>query len=97
MKIFTKIKHWLQGLSYRTGLWVLASCIPFYILSFAQALLPISVEMKGALWFVLFGMAKTTQYAGITIIGVDGYRRLKRRFFGKRSESKVSDIEEVHS
>jgi hypothetical protein len=42
--------------------------------------LPISVEMKGVLWFVLFGMAKTFQYGGLTILGVDGVRRLKERF-----------------
>ena len=36
-----KIKEWLQSLSFRTGVIVLMCCIPFYILSFAQMLLPI--------------------------------------------------------
>lgn len=66
--------------SFRTGVIVLLCCIPCYILSFAQMALPISVEMKGVLWFVLFGMAKTFQYGGITILGVDGVKRLKQKF-----------------
>ena len=74
------IKTWLQGLSFRTGVIVLALCIPFYILSFAQMALPakyLSVETKGILWVILFGMAKTCQYGGLTILGVEGYRRVK--------------------
>ena len=53
------VKHWLQSLSFRTGVIVLLCCIPFYILSFAQMLLPISVAAKGILWAVSFGLAKT--------------------------------------
>ena len=34
-EFFKKIKTWLQGLSFRTGVIVLLSCIPFYIISFA--------------------------------------------------------------
>ena len=79
-RIFTGVKTWLQSLSFRTGVIVLLSCIPFYILSFAQMLLPISATMKGILWTVLFGLAKTTQYGGLTILGVEGYRRLKSKF-----------------
>ena len=74
------IKTWLQGLSFRTGVIVLALCIPFYILSFAQMAIPtkyLSVETKGILWVVLFGMAKTCQYGGLTILGVEGYKRVK--------------------
>ena len=47
---FYNVKHWLQSLSFRTGVIVLLCCIPFYILSFAQMLLPISVTAKGILW-----------------------------------------------
>ena len=78
-----KLKHiklWLQGLSFRTGVIVLALCIPFYVLSFAQMALPakyLSVETKGILWVILFGMAKTCQYGGLTILGVEGYKRVK--------------------
>ncbi|MCR5471224.1 MAG: hypothetical protein K6F22_09795 [Prevotella sp.] len=74
------VKHWLQSLSFRTGVIVLLCCIPFYILSFAQMLLPISVTAKGILWTVLFGLAKTCQYGGLTILGVEGYKRLKDKF-----------------
>lgn len=79
-KIFNIIKQWLSGLSFRTGVIVLLCCIPCYILSFAQMALPISVEMKGVLWFILFGMAKTFQYGGLTILGVEGVKRLKNKF-----------------
>ena len=74
------IKAWLQCLSFRTGVIVLALCIPFYILSFAQMALPakyLSIETKGILWVILFGMAKTCQYGGLTILGVEGYKRVK--------------------
>lgn len=80
-----KIKQLLQGLSFKTGVIILALCIPFYIISFAQMALPISTEMKGMLWVVFFGLAKTFQYGGLTILGVDGWKRLKT-YFGKKKE-----------
>jgi phosphoglycolate phosphatase len=80
-----KIKQLLQGLSFKTGVIILALCIPFYIISFAQMALPISTEMKGMLWVVFFGLAKTFQYGGLTILGVDGWKRLKA-YFGKKKE-----------
>ena len=80
-----KIKQLLQGLSFKTGVIILALCIPFYIISFAQMALPISTEMKGVLWVVFFGLAKTFQYGGLTILGVDGWKRLKA-YFGKKTE-----------
>ncbi|MCQ2287934.1 MAG: hypothetical protein MJZ74_02445 [Muribaculaceae bacterium] len=83
---FKKIKQWLSRLSFRTGVIVLLCCIPCYILSFAQMALPISVKMKGVLWFILFGMAKTFQYGGITILGVEGVKRFKQKF--KKQENK---------
>ena len=45
-------------LSFRTGVIVLLSCIPFHILSFAQMALPISAATKTLLWTILFGLAK---------------------------------------
>ncbi len=75
--IATKVKRWLKSLSFKTGAIVLACCIPFYILSFAQMLLPFSATTKGVLWAVLFGLAKTCQYGGLTILGVEGYNRVK--------------------
>ena len=80
------VKKWLSGLSFRTGVIVLLMCIPFYILSFAQMALPISVEAKGVLWFILFGLAKTCQYGGLTILGVEGIRRLKAKYKKNKQE-----------
>ena len=84
MEFLRRIKTWLQSLSFRTGVIVLISCIPFYVLSFAQMLLPISVAAKGVLWTVLFGLAKTCQYGGLTILGVEGYQRLKNMISRKK-------------
>lgn len=74
-----KTRRWLAGFSFRTGLIVLGVCVIFYILSFAQMLLPISSALKGVLWFWLFGFAKLFQYTGLAIIGVEGVKRLKMR------------------
>lgn len=74
----------LQSFSFRTGIIVFLLCIPFYILSFAQMALPISAEAKGVLWVVLFGLAKLFQYSGLSILGVEGIKRLKN-FFKKKS------------
>ena len=76
-QLLQRIKRWLASLSFRTGVVVLLCCIPLYIASFAQMALPISAQAKGILWVVLFGLAKTRQYGGITILGVEGMRRLK--------------------
>ena len=83
-----KIKQLLQGLSFKTGVIILALCIPFYIISFAQMALSISTEMKGMLWFVFFGLAKTFQYGGLTILGVDDWKRLKA-YFGKKKRNRM--------
>lgn len=84
MALFRKqiagMKKVLRKLSFRTGVIVLSLCVPFYILSFAQMALPLSAYAKGVLWFVLFGLAKTFQYAGLTIIGVEGIKKLRRKF-----------------
>lgn len=85
LRLWNRLKQWLQSLSFRTGVIVLACCIPFYILSFAQMLLPISATAKGVLWTILFGLAKTCQYGGLTILGVEGYKRLKNKLKRKPS------------
>ena len=72
-----RVKTWLNGLSFRTGVIVLGMCIPFYIISFAQMALPLSATVKGVLWAVFFGLAKTAQYGGLTILGARGIARLK--------------------
>ena len=56
-----RVKKFLGKLSFRTGVIVMLLCVPFYILSFAQMLLPISAAAKGVLWTVLFGLAKLFQ------------------------------------
>lgn len=81
--IAKKIKEWLGRLSFKTGIIVLVMCIPFYIISFAQMALPISTSAKGALWVIFFGLAKTAQYGGLTILGAEGIRRIKE-FWRKR-------------
>lgn len=82
---FVRAKQWLTGLSFRTGVIVLACCVPFYIFSFAQAALPISIALKGTLWVIFFGLAKTFQYAGILILGKEGIRRIRARFKSGRT------------
>ncbi|MDO4510955.1 MAG: hypothetical protein Q4B68_03945 [Bacteroidales bacterium] len=81
-----KIKQILSRLSFRTGVIVLALCIPCYIASFAQMALPISATAKGVLWVVLFGMAKTFQYGGLAILGAEGWKRLKAHLKRKKAK-----------
>ena len=83
----TAIKAWLAKLSFRTGVVVIASCLLFYLLSFAQALLPISAEAKSVLFIIFFGLAKTTQYAGLAVVGVKGWQRIKSWFRRKKELS----------
>lgn len=75
-----RVKIWLSSLSYHTGLYILGACILFYIISFAQMLLPISVTAKGVLWIIFFGLAKTAQYSAIIILGKAGIETLRRKF-----------------
>ncbi|MDE6073266.1 MAG: hypothetical protein K2F80_01540 [Muribaculaceae bacterium] len=77
IKLERSIKAWLSGLSFRTGVIVLVMCVPCYIISFAQMALPLSPSVKGILWVIFFGLAKTFQYGGLTILGAEGIRRLK--------------------
>ncbi|MBR2162002.1 MAG: hypothetical protein IJ924_06475 [Bacteroidaceae bacterium] len=93
--LFDKIKTWLQSLSFRTGAIVLLCCIPFYILSFAQMLLPISAAAKGLLWTILFGLAKTCQYGGLTILGVEGYNRLKKYWRREKGMTSKANNHEI--
>lgn len=77
--ILRRIKAWLSGLSFKTGMIVLGLCVLCYIISFAQMLLPIGIAAKGILWTVFFGMAKACQYSGLLIIGKEGVMKLKAR------------------
>lgn len=76
--------RWLGGLGFRTGLWVLGACVVFYILSFAQMALPITVAWKGGLWVLFFGLAKAAQYSALLILGKEGILRIKR--YWRRNE-----------
>lgn len=93
-RLFTLFHQWLKSLSFRTGVIVLSMCIPFYILSFAQMLLPISATAKGVWWTILFGLAKTCQYSGLTIIGVEGWKRLKKKLQLEKKSPKREASEE---
>ena len=72
-----RVNTFLKRFSFKTGIIILSLCIPFYILSFAQMTMDFSYSVKGILWIVFFGLAKTFQYAGLAIIGVEGIKRLK--------------------
>lgn len=82
-----KIQKYLSRFSFRTGMLVLILCIPCYIISFAQMALPISNAMKGVLWFIFFGLAKTFQYGGLSIIGVEGVKRIKNYWKERKNKS----------
>lgn len=72
-----KLKLWLSKLSFHTGVIFLSICVICYIISFAQMLLPISATVNGVLWFIFFGLAKTFQYGGLAVLGIDGIKRIK--------------------
>lgn len=77
---FYKIKQWLNGLSFKTGIIVAGVCVVCYAVSFTQMLLPISLEAKGVLWVIFFGLAKTCQYSALLILGKAGTKKLKSYF-----------------
>lgn len=78
VSILLKIKNKFGKSAFKIGLILLGICIVCYVLSFAQMLLPISLTAKGVLWFIFFGTAKTLQYTAITIMGADGFLKLKK-------------------
>ena len=83
-QMISEVKVRLARLPYRTGVVVTALCLPCYIISFAQMALPISTALKGVLWFVFFGLAKTFQYGGLAILGAKGLSEV----FKKEKEGK---------
>jgi len=85
-QMISEVKARLARLPYRTGVVVTALCLPCYIISFAQMALPISTALKGVLWFVFFGLAKTFQYGGLAILGAKGLSEA----FKKEKEGKDS-------
>lgn len=89
MKLLQNIKGWLGRLSFRTGVVVLAMCVPLYVVSFAQMALPLSTSTKGVLWVVFFGLAKTAQYGGLTILGAEGIKRLKAWWQKRKASNRL--------
>ena len=85
------VNTFLKRFSFKTGLIILSLCIPFYILSFAQMALDFSYSVKGILWVVFFGLAKTFQYAGLAILGVEGIKRLKI-WWSKVRRKNISEV-----
>ncbi len=83
-----KLKQRLGRLSFRTGIIILVLCVICYIVSFAQMLLPLSAAMKGVLWTVFFGLAKTCQYTAILILGTAGVARVRKAFKGLSPRSR---------
>lgn len=75
-----KVKLWLSRQSFTTGLTIAALCLLCYAVSFAQMLLPVSATVKGVLWVIFFGLAKTFQYTALLILGIDGVARIKKLF-----------------
>ena len=86
-RLGNRINTFLKRFSFKTGVIILLLCIPFYILSFAQMAMDFSYTLKGILWVVFFGLAKTFQYAGLAIIGVEGIKRLKKGWYKIRNKN----------
>lgn len=86
-----RINTFLKRFSFKTGIIILAICIPFYILSFAQMALDLSYSVKGILWIIFFGFAKTFQYMGLAILGVEGVKRLKNWLLKIRNKN-ISEV-----
>ncbi len=78
--LWGRAKQFLQGLSFRTGAIVLFSCVIFYLLSFGALAMPLPVGLRGALWALFFGLAKSAQYGGLLILGAEGVKKVKRWF-----------------
>lgn len=77
---FLIIRVWLGKLTFRTGVIMGLLCVLCYLISFAQMLLPFSLTVKGVLWVVFFGLAKTFQYSALLILGKEGISRIRSLF-----------------
>lgn len=78
--VWSRLRRWLSGLSFRTGVVVALVAVACYAVSFAQMLLPLPAAVKGVLWVVFFGLAKTAQYSALLILGKAGVGRLRAAF-----------------
>lgn len=82
-----RVKGFLANFSLRTGIFILLSCVPFYILSFVQMKLPISTLWKSILFVLFFGLAKVAQYGGLIIVGAKGLKDLKTKLLERKQNS----------
>lgn len=85
-----RLNLFLKRFSFKTGIIILSLCIPFYIISFAQMTMDFSYSVKGILWIVFFGLAKTCQYLGLGILGVEGVKRIKKWWIKTRNN--ISEV-----
>lgn len=86
-----KIKAWLGKLSFKTGVICLIICGLCYGISFWQFAWDYGNEViKGAVWATFFGLAKTFQYSGLAILGVEGWNRIKSWF--KKSKNQEESV-----
>ena len=90
-KLGNRLNTFLKRFSFKAGLIILSLCIPFYILSFVQMTMDFSYSVKGILWVIFFGLAKTFQYAGLAILGVEGIKRLKIWWYKIRRKN-ISEV-----
>lgn len=79
------MKHRLRSLSFKSGVVVGTVCLICYFISFAQMLLPLSLEAKGMLWLIFFGAAKICQYSALLILGKAGVQKLRKLSLRTRS------------
>lgn len=89
-QFLNRVKAYLAQFTFRQGVVVLVICVLCYIASAVQALLPFSAATKSVLFIIFFGMAKLTQYVGLAIVGVDGWRRIKE-YFKRRKRKSVDE------
>jgi phosphoglycolate phosphatase len=88
-----KIEYWLSKLSFRTGVIVLAMYAVCILIAFFPVIpwikdwwvfTAMSPYVKGLWWTAWFGLAHVFKYAGITILGIEGCKRLRAYFKRKK-------------
>ncbi len=82
-----RLRIWLQGFSPQTCINLLIICLILHIIAFGQFALPFfPPSTKKTIGVVVFSLAKAFQYTGLSILGVEGYKKLKDRIL-KRNTS----------
>ncbi len=80
------MKKFLRSLSPRVGIALLLLCVVCYVVSlwgFWRSDVPLTD--RGLRFVIFFGLAKTFQYSGLTILGVDGLKRIRAYFSSKKA------------